>query len=548
MLLPSFGLTIGQGQTPLPADDEVRQILRQRIDEEQRGVGIVVGLIDEQGKSRFVSYGATTPGGPKVDERTLFEIGSVTKVFTALLLELAVERGTMKLDDPVAKYLPPEMKVPTRGGRQITLLDLATQHSGLPRMPDNFRPKDPGNPYADYTVDQLARFLSGHALTRDIGSKYEYSNLGFGLLGQALTRATGTDYETLVRREICGPLGMPDTVITLTPALRERLAKPFDVSLAPAENWDLPTFAGAGALRSDAADLLRFVAANLGFVEYSGAAAMAATRKPRLEAGSPGTEIGLAWQISKKNGSVITWHNGGTGGYRSFVGLDTARRRGIVVLVNSANGADDIGMHLLDPASPLSKAALALVASSDSDPYVGNYAFAPEIILQITRTGNRYYQQLTGQGRAELFSKTPALFYLKVVDAQISFADEKDGRYGALVLHQNGRDQKALRLDASAPLPTIKARTAIDIPPAVGDQYAGRYELAPGFVITVMREEGRYFAQATGQGKAEIFPETETDFFYKVVNAQITFVKDKAGKVTSLVLHQNGDLPARRLP
>ena len=248
MLLPSLGLTTGQGQTPLPADDEVRQILRQRIDQEQRGVGIVVGLIDEHGKNRFVSYGAMTPGGPKVDERTLFEIGSVTKVFTALLLELAVEHGTMKLDDPVAKYLPPEMKLPTRNGRQITLLDLATQHSSLPRMPDNSHPKDPDNPYADYTEGQLAQFLSGHTLTRDIGSKYEYSNLGFGLLGQAVARAAGMDYETLVRREICGPLGMPDTVITLTPALRERLAKPFDESLAPAENTDLPTLAGAGGV------------------------------------------------------------------------------------------------------------------------------------------------------------------------------------------------------------------------------------------------------------------------------------------------------------
>ena len=183
-----------------------------------------------------------------------------------------------------------------------------------------------------------------------------------------------------------------------------------------------------------------------------------------------------------------------------------------------------------------------------ADPYLGNYAFTPEIVLQITRTGSRYFQQLTGQGKAELFSKTPTLFYLKVVDAQISFEDEKDGRYGALVLHQNGRDQRALRLDPSAPLPVIKAPTAVAIKPETGDKYVGRYELAPGFVFTVTREGNRYFVQLTGQGNAEIFPETETDFFYKIVNAQITFVKDGTGKVTSLILHQNGDHPAKRLP
>ena len=548
LLLLSFVPATGRGQTPLPADDEVRQILRQRVDEEQRGVGIVVGLIDEHGKSRFVSYGATTPGGSPVDERTLFEIGSVTKVFTALLLELAVERGTMKLDDPVAKYLPPEMKVPTRGGRQITLLDLATQRSGLPRMPDNFHPKDPRNPYADYTADQLAQFLSGHVLTRDIGSKYEYSNLGFGVLGLAVTRAAGTDYETLVRREVCGPLGMPDTVIALTPALRERLAKPFDEGLAPTENWDLPTFAGAGALRSDAADLLRFVAANLGFVEYAGASALEAIRKPRADAGSPETRIGLAWNISERHGMTVVSHGGGTEGYRSFVALDTDRRRGVVALANSGNGVDDIALHLLDADFPLSKVAPGPAEPVEADPYVGDYAIAPEFVMHITRTGSRHFLQATGQGKAELFPKTPTLFFLKVVDAQISFADEKDGKYQAAVLHQNGLDQTAPRLDPSRPPPAVVARAAIALPPAVGDRYVGRYELAPGFVFTVTREENRYFAQLTGQGRAEIFPETEADFFYKIVDAQITFVTDGAGKVTSLILHQNGDHTAKRLP
>ena len=542
-----MGPTTGKSQAPLPTDDEVRQILRQRIDGEQRGVGIAVGLIDGSETSRFVSYGAMMPGGAKVDEHTLFEIGSVTKVFTALLLALEVEKGTMKLDDPASKYLLPGTKLPTRNGRQITLLDLATQHSGLPRLPDNLHPRDPDNPYADYTPGMLAEFLSGHVLTRDIGSQYEYSNLGFGLLGQAVTRAARTDYETLLRGEICLPLDMPDTLIDLPGALQNRLAKPFDEGLAPAKNWDLPTFAGAGALHSDVVDLLRFVAANLGLVKYAGAGAMEATRQPRAKTTMPDTEIGLAWHISKMDGMAITWHNGGTGGYRSFVGMDTVRRRGVVVLANSANGVDDIGRHLLDPAALLSQAPAAPVAFGVVDPYVGNYAITPEFVMQITRAGSRYFLQATGQGKNELFLKTPTLFFLKVVDAQISFADEKDGKYGLLILHQNGVDQRAPRLDPAAP-PTIKTRIAIAIKPETGDKYVGRYELAPGFAFTVTREENHYYAQLTGQAKFEIFPETETDFFYKVVNAQLTFVQDGSGKVTSLILHQNGDQLAKRLP
>ena len=300
-------------------------------------------------------------------------------------------------------------------------------------------------------------------------------------------------------------------------------------------------------MRSDAADLLRFAGANLGFVRYDGASAMAATREPLADEESPGTRIGLGWNISEVHGMRVVSHGGGTGGYRSFVALDIAGRRGVVVLANSGNGVDDIALHLLNPASPLSKDAPRL-AAADADPYVGNYAFTPEAVLTITRAGNRYFGQLTGQEKAELFSKTPTLFYLKVVDAQISFDDEKAGKFESVVLHQNGLEQKALRLDLSAPLPVRKTRTAVTIPPEVGDRYVGRYELAPGVVFTITRQENRYFAQLTGQGNFEIFPETETDFFYTVVDAQITFVKDGAGKVTSLVLHQNGNQSARRLP
>jgi CubicO group peptidase (beta-lactamase class C family) len=154
-------------------------------------VGIVVGIVDRRGR-RVVSHGALAKGDPRrLGADTVFEIGSETKVFTSLLLADMVRRGEVSLDDPVAKYLPPSVHVPERGGRQITLIDLATHSSGLPRMPTNFRPKDMGNPYADYTAEQLFQFVSGYTLSRDIGAQYEYSNLAVGLLGQALAAAPG---------------------------------------------------------------------------------------------------------------------------------------------------------------------------------------------------------------------------------------------------------------------------------------------------------------------------------------------------------------------
>ena len=169
--------------SPVPPDSEIRKILVERVDAFHQGVGIVVGVIDPQGR-RIVAYGSLDKGDPRpLNGDTIFEIGSVTKVFTSLLLSDMVQRGEVALADPVAKYLPPEVKVPERGGRAITLVDLSTHTSGLPRMPSNFHPKDPANPYADYTAEQLFEFISSYQLTRDIGSQFEYSNLGGGLLG-----------------------------------------------------------------------------------------------------------------------------------------------------------------------------------------------------------------------------------------------------------------------------------------------------------------------------------------------------------------------------
>jgi serine-type D-Ala-D-Ala carboxypeptidase/endopeptidase len=206
------------------SDSEIRAILINRIDVQKQGIGIVVGIIEPH-KRRVVVYGSLEKGDPRsLDGDTLFEIGSITKVFTALIAADMAQRDELRLDDPIAKYLPTNVKVPERQGRQITLIDLATHTSGLPRMPENFHPKDPNNPYADYSLDALYSFLSSHELRRDIGIKYVYSNLGFGLLGLGLAQRAGVDYEQLVVKRICDPLGMSSTRITLSDALRERFA------------------------------------------------------------------------------------------------------------------------------------------------------------------------------------------------------------------------------------------------------------------------------------------------------------------------------------
>ncbi len=339
-----------------PSDAEIHKILVQRIDAYHRSVGIVVGVVDPKGR-RIIAYGHLAKDDPSpLDGNMVFEIGSVTKVFTSLLLSEMVQRGEVELDDPVGKYLPPSVKVPQRDGKQITLVDLATHTSGLPRMPSNFAPKDPLNPYKDYTVADLYLFLSNYKLTHDPGSRYEYSNVGGGLLGLALARRAGIDYGKLVQSWICKPLGMDSTGIMLTPEMKAHLATGHNALLKPVENWDLPpAFAGAGALRSTANDMLKFLAGIIGLTKTPLAPAMTAMLKVRRPTGIQGLDAALGWGIFTIHGKEFVGHNGGTGGYRSFVGFNPKAHLGVVVLSNAETpeGVDDIGHHLLDAKAPL---------------------------------------------------------------------------------------------------------------------------------------------------------------------------------------------------
>ena len=353
------------GDVPVPSEAELRKILIRRIDEERQSVGLVVGQLQPTGR-RVISRGELERGDSRpLTGDTVFEIGSVTKVFTALLLMEMVGRGEVALSDPVAMYLPAGATVPQRKGRQITLRDLATHRSGLPRLPSNFLPADPTNPYADYGVEQLYDFLSRYELPRDIDSQAEYSNLGFGLLGHALERRAGLDYESLVRARILDRLGMSSTGIALTQEMRTRFASGHNAKLERVGNWDLPALAGAGALRSTANDLLTFLGAQLDEAPSPIRDAMAAMlRVPQLM----GRERVIGWQVVTLDGTLrrdsqrIVWMNGGTGGYLSFCGFEPIARTGVVVLANSFSTSAmqpiiDLGLHLLDARFPLNRAS-----------------------------------------------------------------------------------------------------------------------------------------------------------------------------------------------
>ena len=326
-------------------EDEIRRILSDRIVRDRQSLGIVAGVSGPHGH-RIVAHGDVQPD-------SLFAIGSITKVFTALLLADMVERAEIALRDPISKYLPKGVKVPQRGPRPITLEDLATHMSGLPRVPTNLSPKNLLDPYAEYTVERLYEFLGDYLLPRDPGSKWEYSNLGAGLLGHIVSLRAGMDYETLVRLRICGPLDMMSTWVVLTSQLKGRAATGHNRLLQPIGNWDFNALAGAGALWSTAGDLLEFVAAALGYKKSWLAPAMAAMLKVRVTTGLADFGQAIGWQTTRRNETEIVWKDGGTFGFSGFIGFDPKSRRGAVVLSDAGTGVTDIGMHLLDGRNPL---------------------------------------------------------------------------------------------------------------------------------------------------------------------------------------------------
>lgn len=230
-----------------------------------KNIGLAVGLITRD-DCRWLAYGETTKGSSQTpDANTMFEIGSITKVFTAALLAEMAGRGEVRLDQPVAELLPPEVRVPSYRGAPITLAHLAEHTSALPRLPGNFWPTvtDEANPYRDYQPTHLHEYLTGATIGFPPGTGESYSNLGAGLLGHALALQAGKPFEELLAERILRPLGLADTAITLSDDQAARLAPGHTAAGEPTANWDIPTLAGAGALRSSIAEMLTFVRANL---------------------------------------------------------------------------------------------------------------------------------------------------------------------------------------------------------------------------------------------------------------------------------------------
>ena len=420
-----------------------------RVDVRKWGTGIVVGISSPQGR-QIVSYGTlSVQDRRKVDGTTVFEIASLTKVFTSLMLADMAARKQVTLDAPVATCLPAGVRVPEHGGKQITFVDLATHSSGLPLRPSNLASQTALNKYAGYTVEQLYQGLADFKLTRDPGSAFEYSNWGFGLLGNALGHCADKSYAALLNERVIGPLRMRDTMFVPSSALRSRLATPYDDKRQPVPNETTGALDAAGGLYSTVDDLLNFIELFLGRGPQPLVTAGATMLEPRRPGDGPDTRMGLGWRVTASRDITTIWSSGRADGYRSFMALDPRQRVAVVALTNGATnvGVDDIGWHVLDPSVALIKQHPRIAVSADVlECYVGRYKFDDGVVMTVVRHEDHLVVQMTGQGPSAIFASGPREFFPEDIEAQFVFAESGTAPAQSLVLNQDGQTYKAQRI------------------------------------------------------------------------------------------------------
>ena len=465
---------------------------------------------------------------------TKFRLGSITKQFTAASILLLQERGKLNVEDPVKKY----MADAPAAWDKITIYNLLTHTSGIPSF-TGFPEYSKWEPFATTAAEEVARFRD-KPLDFAPGEKWSYSNSGYVLLGYLIEKITGGSYEKFVRDNIFTPLGMRDSGYDSNAAVIAHRAAGYTRGKDGLENAGFINMTvphAAGALYSTTEDLLKWEQGLFG-----GKLLSAASLKTMTTPFKNDYACGLF--VQTKDGRKAIQHGGGIEGFNTQLTYYPDDKLTVVVLAN-VNGAapGDIAAKLAavahgEAVTLATERKEVQVAPQVLAKYAGTYEVGPGVMATVTVEGGRLMTQLTGEPKLELFAESETRFFLKVVDAQVEFFTDASGAVSHLVIHQGGRDQKAARTGDKAEGPA--PRKEIQVSPQVLAKYAGTYRLGPGVEATMTVEGGRLMTQITGQPKFELFAESETKFFLKVVEAQVEFFTDASGAVTHLMIHQGG--------
>jgi len=445
--------------------------------------GVVLGVLEADGSTRVVHHGSAGPGAQDLGPRSQFRIASITKTFTATLLADMVSRGEVALEDPVAKFLPEHVRVPSRGGREITMVDLATHRSDLPAWPTNLTLRG-ANPLSDYTTEDLYSFLSDHELRGVPGTGYLYSNVGYGLLGHALARAVGMSYRDLLRERIFDPLGMKDTDVAVIGEPGETMVFGHIRGEAVPHWFATEALQGAGAAVSSVEDLFRFMKANVGTPENDLERAMRMAQEVRVQDGDRGAGWGFSWRTGLfPDGKRIRGHGGEAGGFRSRLAFAPDNQVGVVVLANETHFAEDLETMLLylEPPEggwievPVDRGLLAQYTGAYSEQDGGGEHF-----VRLEDEGHLTYQASNG-ARTRLYARSDTTFYALRGPWSFTFRVGEIADGATMIVDEDERSRSADRTTRTA----FKVTDDIPAPAVVAGQIGtlasgrdGRWSLA----------------------------------------------------------------------
>ena len=525
-----LGFALGMAVPPVAADDRtLADTVGRRLVGDRSGACVAVAVIDKAVSRAVV---CADPKAPRaIDADTAFEIGSVSKTFTGLLLQQLIDAGTLRLDDPVQQHLPKGVTMPQHGATPILLRHLLTHTSGLPSLAPSWPIRDLVNPYKAIDRKTLHAGLASVRLSRDAGTRFEYSNLGPMLLSDIVSRSAGKPFAELARERVFAPLGMRSAHVGKPPR-GVTVAKGHAPNGKAVSHWDFdPALAGVGGIRASLNDMIAYVEAQMGRVESPLAEAITASQRAVVD---DGQRMAMGWMIAPLNDATILVHEGGTGGYSSFVGFDAARERGVVVLSDTAltslGGLSSLALHLLDERVPLgAPRTVATPPVELLDQLAGGWMLEGGLRMDVRRRGDALEIQAQGQPAFEMGYDSAGDFYPLAFDALLRPQGEGDRL--AFVWMQGGAAVPARRVDA-APAVELDAKTL--------DGYAGSYPLMPGFALKVFVEDGGLQAQATGQGAFALQAAGKDVFRADAFGIEIRFSRGADGAVAALVLKQGG--------
>ncbi|HRP71313.1 MAG TPA: serine hydrolase [Luteimonas sp.] len=517
-------------------DTGLQTIVDQRLSGDRTGACMAVAVVEKDGVARAFRCADPKDAG-RIDANTAFEIGSVSKTMTAVLLADLIGQGRASLDDQLADYLPEGTQVPAVEGQPILLRHLVTHTSGLPALPSRLGATSMDDPYANLTEDALLASLGEATPAAPPGSAFEYSNFASMLLSYAVARRAGSDLQTLLKQRLFAPLGMDKAYVNDPPA-GLRAATGHTPNAKPASAWHFATdLAGVGGVRATLDDMVRYVQGNAGLLETSISPALALAQ----QAVSEQPPMAMNWMLVPVSGRTVHLHEGGTGGFSAFVSVDRDRQRGVVILSDTAwhsiGSLGSLGMHLVDPQFPLGKPRrLAAPPQALLDALEGEYQLQGAMQMTLRQRDGRLYAQAAGQGEYELAYDDAGDFFPRELDALLSPQKKADGGYG-FSWSQMGAVIPARRIEEGGPAAAVPELTEAQLA-----AYAGDYPLMPGFVLSVRARDGGLHAQATGQGEFPLEASGEDTFEAPAFGIEIVFKRDAAGEVVSLDLHQAGQV------